>query len=163
VPQNPYLFHGTVAQNILVAEPSAGPDELARAAELASAAEFIEQLPQGYDTLIGERGARLSGGEAQRIALARAFLKDAPLLILDEATANLDPEIESLVQDSLTRLQSGRTVLAIAHRLHTVVGADRILVLEGGRLVAEGTHAGLLRVAGPYRRLVGDAGVGVAP
>jgi ATP-binding cassette subfamily C protein CydD len=160
VPQNPYLFHGTVAENIRLARPDASFDQLARAARQASADRFIEALPQGYDTLIGERGARLSGGEAQRIALARAFLKDAPLLILDEATANLDPEIEALVQEAMARLLPGRTALIIAHRLSTVYRASRIVVLDRGRLVEEGTHVGLLRQGGLYRQLVGAYGAG---
>jgi thiol reductant ABC exporter CydD subunit len=160
VPQNPYLFHGTVAENIRLARPDASLDEVARAARQASADGFIEALPQGYDTLVGERGARLSGGEAQRIALARAFLKDAPLLILDEATANLDPEIEALVQEAMASLLSGRTALIIAHRLSTVYRASRIVVLDRGRLAEEGTHAVLMRQDGLYRQLVGAYGAG---
>jgi ATP-binding cassette, subfamily C, bacterial CydD len=111
-------------------------------------------LPQGYDTLIGERGARLSGGQAQRIALARAFLKDAPLLILDEATAHLDPETEDQIQDAMARLLAGRTALFIAHRLRTVYRADQILVLDEGRVVQTGTHADLVQQDGLYRQLV---------
>ncbi|MFN2242711.1 MAG: thiol reductant ABC exporter subunit CydD, partial [Anaerolineae bacterium] len=160
VPQEPYLFHGTVAENIRLARPDASLDEVARAARQASADGFIEALPQGYDSLVGERGARFSGGEAQRIALARAFLKDAPLLILDEATANLDPEIEALVQEAMARLLSGRTALIIAHRLSTVYRASRIVVLDRGRLAEEGTHAGLMRKGGLYRQLVGAYGAG---
>jgi thiol reductant ABC exporter CydD subunit len=160
VPQEPYLFHGTVAENIRLARPDASLDEVARAARQASADGFIEALPQGYDTLVGERGARLSGGEAQRIALARAFLKDAPLLILDEATANLDPEIEALVQEAMASLLSGRTALIIAHRLSTVYRASRIVVLDRGRLAEEGTHAVLMRQDGLYRQLVGAYGAG---
>jgi ATP-binding cassette subfamily C protein CydD len=160
VPQNPYLFHGTVAENIRLARPDASFDQVTRAARQASAGRFIEALPQGYDTLIGERGARLSGGEAQRIALARAFLKDAPLLILDEATANLDPEIEALVQEAMVRLLPGRTALIIAHRLSTVYRASRIVVLDRGRIAEEGTHAGLMQQGGLYRQLVGAYGVG---
>ena len=161
VPQNPYLFHGTVAENIHLARPDASRDQVERAARQASAHDFVEALPQGYDTLIGERGARLSGGEAQRIALARAFLKDAPLLILDEATANLDPEIEALVQEAMARLLPGRTALIIAHRLSTVYRASRIVVVDQGRLAEEGTHAGLMQQGGLYRRLVGAYGTGV--
>ena len=154
VPQNPYLFHATVAENILLARAEAGPDEVAWAARQAHAQAFIESLPQGYDTVIGERGARLSGGEAQRLALARAFLKDAPLLILDEATANLDPEIEELVQEAMTRLLVGRTALIIAHRLSTVHRADRILVMSEGRIQEEGSHTELMQEEGLYRKLV---------
>lgn len=162
VPQNPYLFHGTVAENIGLARPSAGPEEIARAAQQAHAQAFIEALPQGYDTLIGERGARLSGGEAQRIALARAFLKDAPLLILDEATANLDPQTEALIQDAIGHLLQGRTALIIAHRLATVYRADQIYVMSDGRVVEQGRHAGLVGQEGLYRRLVKAYGVGGA-
>jgi thiol reductant ABC exporter CydD subunit len=154
VPQDPYLFHDTVAQNIRLARPTATPDQVAWAARQAHAHTFIVALPQGYDTVVGERGARLSGGEGQRIALARAFLKDAPLLILDEATANLDPEVEAQVQEALSRLLQGRTALVIAHRLGTVHHADRILVLSGGHLAQEGSHATLVSQEGMYRRLL---------
>ncbi len=160
VPQNPYLFHGTVAENIRLARPDASSEQVERAARQASAHGFVEALPQGYETVIGERGARLSGGEAQRIALARAFLKDAPLLVLDEATANLDPESEALVQEALARLLPGRTALIIAHRLSTVYRADRIVVVDRGRIAEEGTHAGLMERDGLYRRLVGAYGRG---
>jgi ATP-binding cassette subfamily C protein CydD len=158
VPQDPYLFHGTVAENIRMARPGASLDEVAWATRQAHAETFVEALPQGYDTVIGERGARLSGGESQRLALARAFLKDAPLLILDEATANLDPEIEDLVGESLERLLQGRTALIIAHRLTTVQRADRILAMAEGRIVEEGTHGILLQRGGLYRQLVGAYG-----
>jgi ATP-binding cassette subfamily C protein CydD len=160
VPQDPYLFHGTVAENLRLARPGASREEVERAAWQAHAHAFIENLPDGYDTLIGERGARLSGGEAQRIALARAFLKDAPLLILDEATANLDPEIEALIEGAMGRLLQRRTALLIAHRLSTVYRADRILVMDQGRIVEEGTHTALVRQGGLYRRLVGAYGAG---
>ena len=155
VPQEPYLFYGTLADNIRLARPDADLDEVTWAARQAHAHAFIEALPQGYDTIIGERGARLSGGEAQRIALARAFLKDAPLVILDEATANLDPEIEAQVQEAMERLLKGRTALVIAHRLSTVYRADRILVMDAGRIVEQGAHADLLQRGGLYCRLVG--------
>jgi thiol reductant ABC exporter CydD subunit len=161
VPQNPYLFHGTVAENIRLARPDASSELVERAARQASAQGFVEALPQGYDTVIGERGARLSGGEAQRIALARAFLKDAPLLLLDEATANLDPESEAQVQDAMARLLPGRTALIIAHRLSTVYRAGRIVVLDQGRIAEEGTHASLMQQGGLYRQLVGAYGGGV--
>jgi ATP-binding cassette subfamily C protein CydD len=159
VPQNLYLFHASVAENIRLARPEASLDEVAWAAEQAHAHDFIQALPQGYDTLVGERGARLSGGQAQRIALARAFLKDAPLLILDEATANLDPEDEARIQDSMGRLMQGRTALIIAHRLPTVYRADRIVVMADGRAVESGTHATLLERGELYRRLVRAYGV----
>jgi ABC-type multidrug transport system fused ATPase/permease subunit len=121
---------------------------------------FIEDLPQGYETLIGERGVRLSGGEAQRVALARAFLKDAPVVILDEATANLDPEIEDHIQEAMSRLFKNRTVLMIAHRLNTARQADAILVMEEGRVVEMGTHEALLERGGLYQRLARAYGGG---
>jgi ATP-binding cassette subfamily C protein CydD len=155
VPQQPYLFHGTVRENIRLARPTAGSREVERAAELAAAAEFIARLPRGYETPIGERGARLSAGQAQRLALARAFLKDAPLLILDEPTSSLDPESEALIRQALARLAPGRTVLVIAHRLNTVITADQIAVLDGGQLVEVGSHAALLARGGVYASLVG--------
>jgi len=154
-PQMPYLFNASVADNIRLAHPAASRAEVIEAARQAHAHEFIQALPHGYDTVIGERGARLSGGQAQRIALARAFLKDAPFVILDEATAHLDPDTETLVQASIERLLRGRTALVIAHRLHTVRHADRIVVLDRGQIVESGTHADLLRAAGLYHKLIG--------
>ncbi len=145
VPQRPYLFNDTVANNILMANPTALLAEVQHAAQLAHADEFIRALPQGYDTLIGERGARLSGGQAQRIALARAFLKDAPLLILDEATSQLDVENEALIRDSIGRLLADRTALIITHRLTTTQQADRIIVLDQGRVIESDSPAELLR------------------
>ncbi|HHW14699.1 MAG TPA: thiol reductant ABC exporter subunit CydD, partial [Firmicutes bacterium] len=153
VPQEPHLFYGTAAENLRLAAPGASDTELRAAAKLAGADEFLRRLPQGYDTLLGERGLRLSGGEAQRLALARAFLKDAPLLLLDEPAAGLDPESEALVQEALARLGAGRTVLAVAHRLSTAAQADRIVVLDGGRVVEEGRHSDLLAQNGLYARL----------
>jgi ATP-binding cassette subfamily C protein CydD len=158
VPQQPYLFHASIADNIRLARPEAGLTEIAEAARQAHADAFIDQLPQGYDTPIGERGARLSGGQAQRIALARAFLKDAPFLILDEATAHLDPEHESQLQAVIERLMAGRTALIIAHRLNTVVRADKILVLNGGQIVESGHHQTLLAQPGLYQRLLAAYG-----
>ena len=154
VPQAPYLFNDSILANIGLARPDADMEQVIRAAQLANAHEFIQQLPQGYHTVIGEGGARLSGGQAQRIALARAFLKDAPLIIMDEATGHLDPENESLVADSLGSLPAGRTVLIIAHRLSTACRADRIIVLDGGRIVEMGTHDSLSAAHGLYHRLV---------
>lgn len=154
VSQSPYLFNMSVAENIRLARPNATSDEIIRAAQLAHAHEFIQAFLQGYDTVIGERGARLSGGQAQRIALARAFLKDAPLLVLDEATSNLDPETEASLQEATVRLMQGRMTLVIAHRLSTVYRADRIVVLDAGRVVEMGTHASLLNQRGVYWRLV---------
>ncbi len=142
VPQRPYLFHGSVRENIRLARPTAGDDEVQRAAELAGASAFIAQLPRGYDTPVGERGARLSAGQVQRLAIARAFLKDAPLVILDEPTSSLDPESESLLGRSLGELRRGRTLLVIAHRRATIAAADRVAVLEGGRLVESGPTPG---------------------
>jgi ABC-type multidrug transport system fused ATPase/permease subunit len=147
-----------VVENIRMARPDATMGDLIRAAQLAHAHEFVEALPQGYDTVIGERGARLSGGQAQRIALARAFLKDAPLLILDEATSNLDPETEDLLRAATERLMQGRMTLVIAHRLSTVYRADRIVVLEGGQVVETGTHQSLVPQGGVYCRLVSAYG-----
>ncbi|MBN1120009.1 MAG: thiol reductant ABC exporter subunit CydD [Anaerolineae bacterium] len=158
VQQRPYLFNDSAAANIALARPDAHPDDIRRAAELAHAHEFIEELPQGYDTPIGERGARLSGGQAQRIALARAFLKDSPLVLLDEATANLDPALEALIRESIRRLLADRTALIIAHRLNTVTAADRVIVLDGGRVVQVGSPAALSQVDGAYRRLIAAYG-----
>jgi ATP-binding cassette subfamily C protein CydD len=154
VPQNPYLFHTTVLENIRLSRPEAAMAEVVAAARAAEAHDFITSLPFGYETSVGERGARLSGGQAQRIAIARALLRNAPLLILDEATANLDPENEALISAALARLLAGRTALVIAHRLATVRAADRIAVLDGGRVVESGTHDTLLAAGGLYTRLV---------
>ena len=154
VPQMPYLFAASVADNIRLARPDASLDDVIRAAQQAHADEFIRALPDGYDTPIGERGARLSGGQAQRIALARAFLKDAPLLILDEATSNLDPETEADIQAAIRALMQDRTVLIIAHRLSTVLDADQIVVLDQGRVIEAGTHEALLKRKGPYHQLI---------
>ena len=154
VPQRPYLFSGSVRANIRLAHPGASDDEVAWAAELAGVATFISQLPQGYDTEIGERGTRLSAGQVQRIAIARAFLKDAPLLVLDEPTSSLDPESETLIRQALERLVQERTVLVIAHRLNTIAHAQQIAVLEDGRLVEVGCYDVLMRRSGPHARLM---------
>ncbi|MEJ7842858.1 MAG: thiol reductant ABC exporter subunit CydD [Rubrobacter sp.] len=154
VPQRPHLFYGSVLENIRLARPEASRGEVERAAELAGAAGFIRGLPEGYETQVGERGARLSGGEAQRVAIARAFLKDAPVLVMDEPTSSLDPESESAIRGALERLTRGRTVLVIAHRLNTVHGADRIAVLDDGRLAETGTHEELVRRNGLYAGMV---------
>jgi ATP-binding cassette subfamily C protein CydD len=154
VPQNPHLFNGTVAENLMVGKPGASQDQIEAAARVAHAHDFIMALPQGYGTFIGERGARLSGGQAQRLGLARAFLKDAPLLILDEATSNLDPKQEALVTEAIERLMHGRTVLAIAHRLSTVTRADTVIVLDEGRIVETGTHAALSGEGGMYGQMI---------
>lgn len=158
VPEHPYLFHATVAENIRLGCAHAPLADVIEATRLARAHAFIQELPQGYDTVIGERGLNLSGGEAQRISLARAFLKNAPLLILDEATSYLDAENQAGVLESIARLKQGRTVLIIAHRLSTVRDADQIIVMDGGRVVAEGTHDALVQQSGTYRQLVGAYG-----
>lgn len=155
VPQRPYLFHGSVFANISLARPTASDDEVAQAAEFAGATEFINRLPQGYATEIGERGVRLSAGQAQRIAIARAFLKNAPLLILDEPTSSLDPRSEVLIRRALERLMRNRTVLVIAHRYNTIASAEQIAVLEEGRLVEIGEPAVLEHCDGAYARLTG--------
>jgi ATP-binding cassette subfamily C protein CydD len=154
VPQSPRLFAGSIADNISLGHPNADFDALRTAAQRAFAAEFIEGLPAAYETPVGERGAGLSGGQIQRIALARAFLRDARLVVLDEATASLDPASEAAVQRAVDALARGRSMLVIAHRLATVRNADRILVLDGGRIVEQGDHATLIAHDGPYRRMV---------
>lgn len=152
--QDALLFNDTIRNNIAYGRPGASQAEIEAAARAANAHDFIMRLPRGYDTVVGERGGVLSGGERQRIAIARALLKDPPILILDEATSALDAESEALVQEALSRLIRGRTTFVIAHRLSTVVGADRIVVLKGGRIVEEGTHDELIRRNGHYAALV---------
>ena len=156
VNQDTYLFHGTVEENLRFAKPDATRDVLETAARAANAHDFIERLPQGYATVIGERGIRLSGGQRQRIAIARALLCDAPILILDEALSAVDAENEAFIQDALDGVMRGRTTLTLAHRLSSVITADRILVLEDGQIVEQGPHNILIARDGPYRRLMGE-------
>ncbi|WP_027166486.1 ABC transporter ATP-binding protein [Mesorhizobium sp. WSM3224] len=154
VQQEPILFHRSLAENIAYARPGASQDEIEHAAKLASAHDFITNLPKGYGTLVGERGVKLSGGERQRVAIARAFLANARILILDEATSSLDSESEVLIQKAMERLMVGRTTLVIAHRLSTVRALDRLLVFDRGRIAEEGSHDDLIRLnGGIYRRL----------
>jgi len=153
VAQDTFLFNDTVFDNIAYGKPDAKREEVIAAAKAALADEFIDRLPQGYKTLIGERGIKLSGGQRQRLAIARALLKDAPILILDEATSHLDSESERLVQQALTVLMKKRTVLVIAHRLSTIRQANKIVVLDGGNIAETGTHDQLLAAKGLYARL----------
>jgi ATP-binding cassette subfamily B protein len=154
VSQDTHLFHGNVTENLLFGNPNATPEEIERAAIAANAHKFIMELPNGYDTVVGERGVRLSGGQRQRIAIARALLRDAPILILDEALSSVDAENEAVIQDALDRLMVGRTTLILAHRLSSVIGADRILVLNEGKINEQGTHEELMKFGGTYSALM---------
>jgi ATP-binding cassette subfamily B protein len=153
VPQENILFSGTVASNIAFGQKAYDTESVEQAARIANAHDFIMELPQGYDTWVGERGVNLSGGQRQRISIARAVLHNPKILILDEATSALDAESESLVQEALQRLMQGRTVFIIAHRLATIRNSDRIIVLEQGQIVESGTHDELLQKAGRYAQL----------
>ena len=152
--QDVFLFHGSVRDNILFGRPEASEDELIEAARAANASEFIQNLPDGYDAVIGERGVRLSGGQKQRLSIARAILKDAPILILDEATSSVDAETESLIQEAIQALTHNRTTVVIAHRLSTIRNADRIIVLDRGTIVESGTHDLLMEEGGLYAKMV---------
>ena len=158
VSQETYLLHASVRDNLRFAKPDATDEELAAAAEAAQIHELIASLPDGYDTVVGERGYRFSGGEKQRIAIARTILRNPAILVLDEATSALDTETERQVQEALDRLAEGRTTIAIAHRISTVEGADQILVLDQGQIVERGRHDELLAVGGRYAELVGRGG-----
>jgi ATP-binding cassette subfamily B protein len=153
VTQETYLFHDTIRANLLYAQPTASDAELQAACDAAHLAEFIADLPDGFDTIVGERGYRLSGGEKQRVAIARVILKDPRILILDEATSSLDSRSEALIQAALRPLFQGRTSLVIAHRLSTILASDVILVMDAGRLVEKGTHNELLALNGLYADL----------
>ena len=155
VSQDVYLFHGTVRENIAYGTFDATDEQIVEAAKIAEAHDFIMSLPQGYDTIVGERGQKLSGGQRQRVSIARAVLKDPPVLILDEATSSVDNETEALIQRSLEKIAVGRTTIVIAHRLSTVRNADRIFVLERGQLVEHGRHDELVASGGIYARLWG--------
>jgi ATP-binding cassette subfamily B protein/subfamily B ATP-binding cassette protein MsbA len=150
--QDVFLFYGTVRENLLFGRPSANEAEMMEAARAANANEFIMDLSQGYDTLIGERGVKLSGGQKQRLSIARAILKNAPILILDEATSSVDAETEQLIQEALARLMQGRTTIIIAHRLSTIRSADNIVVLEDKSILETGTHEQLMESPGLYRK-----------
>ena len=153
VPQEALLFHRTIAENISYGKPGASMEEIKEAARQANALEFIEKLPQGFETITGERGVKLSGGQRQRIAIARAMLANCPVLVLDEATSALDSESEHLVQDALAKLMHGRTSIVVAHRLSTVASLDRIVVLSNGAIVEDGQHANLIEQGGEYAYL----------
>ncbi len=153
VTQETYLFHDTVRVNLLYGRPDATQSEAEAAARAANIHDFVKELPSGYDTIVGERGYRLSGGEKQRLALARVILKNPRILVLDEATSSLDSQSESLIQEALKHVMVGRTSIVIAHRLSTILAADLILVLDHGRIVERGTHTDLLSRGGLYTRL----------
>jgi ATP-binding cassette subfamily B protein len=153
VSQDVFLFHGSVADNIAYGRPGAEPPDIEAAARAAEAHDFIQQLPQGYDTIVGERGQKLSGGQRQRVSIARAVLKDPPVLILDEATSAVDNETEAAIQRSMQVITKGRTTLVVAHRLSTIVNADRIYVLDQGRVTEQGNHTELISKNGLYAAL----------
>jgi ATP-binding cassette subfamily C protein CydC len=154
VQQDNYLFNTSIRENVRIGKPEATAEEIEAAAQAANIHAFIVGLRDGYDTVVGERGAKLSGGQRQRIALARAFLKNAPMLVLDEATSNLDSENERLIKAAVARLMTGRTTLVIAHRLSTIIAADRVVMIDRGQVVASGRHTDLVTVDGPYAQLI---------
>jgi ABC-type multidrug transport system fused ATPase/permease subunit len=154
VPQDPFLFYGTIAENLRVAKADATEDELVAATKAAELYDFISRSPDGFDTRVGDQGLALSGGQAQRLAIARAFLKNAPIVVLDEPTSQIDVETEALLNRALQRLTANKTVLLIAHRLSTIEQADRILVLDGGRLAESGTRQALLAEGGIYAGMI---------
>jgi ABC-type multidrug transport system fused ATPase/permease subunit len=163
VAQDVYLFNTSIAENLRLGRPDATLADVEAAARAANAHEFIAALPDGYDTVVGERGARLSGGQKQRLAIARALLKDAPVLLLDEATSSVDTETETLIQEALGRLMAGRTSLVIAHRLATIRKADLVLVLDHGQLLEAGPPAALLAQDGAFAALLRAQGLPDAP
>ena len=162
VSQDTYLFNTTIRENFRISKQDASDAEIEEAARLANVHEFIDSIPDRYDTAVGERGMQLSGGQRQRIAIARAMLKDAPVLILDEATSHLDAVNEQQIREALGRLQQGRTTLVIAHRLSTVRDADHIVVMDEGRVAEQGTHQELLSLGGLYAQLVSTQMVSAA-
>ena len=154
--QSVYLFHDTIANNIRFGQPEAPMEDVIEAAKKACCHDFIKALPEGYDTVIGEGGASLSGGEKQRISIARAMMKDAPVIFLDEATANVDPENENELMQAIQALTAEKTVIMIAHRLKTVEHADQIMVVDHGKIVQQGTHAELMEQEGIYKRFISE-------
>ena len=161
VPQDVYLFNASVRENIRLGRPDATDEEVALAAERALVGEFLDELPDGLDSAVGERGATLSGGQRQRIAIARALLRDAQVLVMDEAVSNLDTQSEQLLQVAMAEIRQGRTTLLIAHRLSTIRSADRLVVLEGGRVAETGTYAELIDAGGTFARLVAGQQLGL--